>query len=390
MPGVRDLPSTSTMNGGAHSPREASAILAENAVQADRQASFPAESVAALHRAGLLNAACPTDYRGLGCTLEDLIQIGIELGRGCGSTAMIWAMHQVQVACLVRHAGGKVLDLLPSIVTGGTLVASVTSERGIGGSLRTSSAAVVPDGDLVRLEKRAPTVSYGQQAGAFLITARRTADAPATDQVAVYAAADQTSLTPAGPDWNPMGMRGTCSPGFDVVATVPAEHVLPVGFGEIAEATMVPLSHLLWTACWMGIATDAFRRAQSVVRQRTRSDGNHVEPRLAAAGAALAQTRALLTEAARRYQPIWADPAALGAHGGPALTLLLNDLKVLGSTSTVDVARSALEICGMAGYSEDGPLSVARHLRDLYSARLMIGNERLLSTNARLSLMKKV
>ena len=50
---------------------------------------------------------------------------------------------------------------------------------------------------------------------------------------------------------------------------------------------------------------------------------------------------------------------------------------------------TALEVCGMAGYAEAGPLSVARQLRDLYSARLMIGNERLLAANARLRLLKR-
>ncbi|HWS39617.1 MAG TPA: acyl-CoA dehydrogenase family protein [Actinoplanes sp.] len=377
----------------AHDPvqlaRKVSVLLAGNAPEVDCAASFPTESVAALHRAGLLNAACEKEYGGLGCTLEDLVQIGIELGRGCGSTAMTWAMHQVQIACLARHGGTGVRERLASIVADGTLVASVTSERGIGGSLRTSTAAIMPDGDLVRLEKHAPTVSYARHAGAFLVTARRAPDASPGDQIALYVDAEQASLVPAGSAWNPMGMRGTCSPGFTFAATAPATQVLPVNFGEIADATMVPLSHLLWAACWTGIAADAFRRAQSVVRQRTRNDESHTEPRLASASSALTQTRALLTEAIGRYRPIWADPTALGAHGGPALTVLLNNVKILASTLTVEVAQLSLEICGMAGYSEDGPLSVARHLRDLYSARLMIGNERLLSTNARLSLLQR-
>ena len=38
----------------------------------------------------------------------------------------------------------------------------------------------------------------------------------------------------------------------------------------------------------------------------------------------------------------------------------------------------------MAGYSEVGEFSVSRHLRDLYSARLMISNDRLGAVNAEL------
>ena len=44
---------------------------------------------------------------------------------------------------------------------------------------------------------------------------------------------------------------------------------------------------------------------------------------------------------------------------------------------------------GIAGYREDGELSVARHLRDVFSAKLMINNERIYATNAALLLVQK-
>jgi acyl-CoA dehydrogenase len=63
-------------------------------------------------------------------------------------------------------------------------------------------------------------------------------------------------------------------------------------------------------------------------------------------------------------------------------------LLVSVSQLAVDVAQTCLEICGMAGYQERSPQSIARILRDLYSARLMIGNERIMATNARLALAR--
>lgn len=360
--------------------------LSVHAATVDREAMFPAESVAALHEAGLLGAAVARRYGGAELSLHEQVGVARELGRGCAATAMVWAMHQVQIACVARHHGDdpELIATLTRFITAGTLIASITSEVGVGGSLRTSTAAVEIDGDRARLSKKAPTVSYGAHAGAYLVTARRNAEAESGDQVAVLADASLSELSPVGPGWNPMGMRGTCSPAFAFSATVPTSHVLPVGFDAIAAATMVPHSHILWAAVWIGIAADAFKRAQTAVRKRGSTD-----VRLADAARNLTQLEALLADSVRRYAPIWEDPAALDTLGGPGLTMQFNDLKVVVSRGAVDVVELALEICGMAGYAEAGPLSVARHLRDLYSARLMIGNERLVATNTQLALLKR-
>lgn len=367
-------------------------VLSEHSVDVDRYARFPAESISALHAAGLLGAAVASDLGGAGCSLASLTAISRALGAGCGASMMVWAMHQVQIACLARHHGGVsvLTDALSSYLSGGTLVASITSEVGIGGGLRTSAAAVIESHGTAQVDKQAPTVSYGAHAGAFLVTARRHADAAANDQVAVLVDRDDAELVPTGPPWNPMGMRGTCSPAYTFRASVDRARILPVPFDEVAAATMVPLSHILWSAGWIGIAADAFRRAQVSVRTRTRASGGGIDARLARAGQMLGQLDATLADTTRRYEPIWCDPAAVEHCGGPGLTMHVNDLKILASTQTVQIVELALEVCGMAGYAEDGPRSVARHLRDLFSGRLMIGNERLAATNAQLSLLRRV
>ena len=134
----------------------------------------------------------------------------LELGRHCASTAMIWAMHQIQVACLARHAGGseEVARTLRAVVEEQLLLASITSEAGVGGDLRQSVAAVTGAGNECTLTKRAPTVSYGLEADAYLVTARRSPDAASGDQVLVLVRRDQAALKPLAP-WDTLGMRGT-------------------------------------------------------------------------------------------------------------------------------------------------------------------------------------
>ena len=102
----------------------------------------------------------------------------------------------------------------------------MTSEVGTGGDMGKSVAAVEPGGRRARgFEKQAPTVSYGGYADDLLTTLRRSPDAEPGDQVAVLTRADQHELEQKG-TWDPLGMRGTCSPGYVVRATFAPEQVL--------------------------------------------------------------------------------------------------------------------------------------------------------------------
>ena len=64
-------------------------------------------------------------------------------------------------------------------------------------------------------------------------------------------------------------------------------------------------------------------------------------------------------------------------------------LKVSASTVVVDIVGRAMSICGMAGYKEDSPFSLGRHLRDAYGAALMVNNDRILGANAQMLLVHK-
>lgn len=144
--------------------------------------------------------------------------------------------------------------------------------------------------------------------------------------------------------------------------------MLPQPFSEIAARCMIPLSHLLWSAVWCGIAEDALRRSARYVRARLRGGVAAPNPRL---GWMYARNRTM-ADAVRQFATGYdRDPDAAN------LNLHANALKLQISADAVRVAEVALEVCGMAGYSEIGEFSVSRHIRDLLSAPLMISNDRL-------------
>jgi acyl-CoA dehydrogenase len=65
----------------------------------------------------------------------------------------------------------------------------------------------------------------------------------------------------------------------------------------------------------------------------------------------------------------------------------MNLLKVNASELAVATVMSAMQASGLAGYRNDGPFSVGRHLRDVLSSPIMISNDRILSNLAMASLL---
>jgi acyl-CoA dehydrogenase len=368
--------------------RIAEEVAALHADEVDRDARFPHETIDALKEAGVLGAMVPTALGGGGATLSEASAGVLALGRHCASSAMVLAMHHLQVACLVRHGrSDELCRLLGEVADRQLLLASATTEAGIGGRLRESSCALRVTGDRFELEKQAPVVSYGAHADAVLVTARRTPDSPPGDQVLVACVRPGVTLEQVG-EWQTLGLRGTCSPGFVVRAGGPVSMVLDDPFADIASATMLPYSHILWSHVWLGIASAAVSRAGALVRKKARQDPGTVPPgarRLAELGVTHQQLETLVRATLARY-----DEAAGGRRAESVNdAIALNALKVGAANLVVEVVSGALGICGMDGYRDGTPYSLGRQLRDAFGAALMVGNDRILGDNAQLLLIAK-
>jgi acyl-CoA dehydrogenase len=373
--------------------RLADDVAAPNADDVDRNARFPVEAVAAMREQGALSAFVPSELGGGGVSFEALASASFELGRRCGASAMAFAMHQIQIACIVRHPDNAPWfeDYLRDVVRERRLIASATSEAGTGGDMRRSVAAVTPaDNGFATFEKHAPTVSYGAHADDLFTTLRRAPDAEPNDQVIVLTRNDQMSLEQSG-TWDPLGMRGTCSPGYVVRARFPAEQVLPTPFPRVCAESMVPVSHILWSHLWLGIATDAFDRARAFVRAAARKQPGAPPPsaqRLSHLMSELSLLRAEVSSGLREFVEASEEPER-ECLSTMAAVLRFNNLKIAASEQAPRVCQGALGVCGIVGFKNDTPFSVGRHLRDSLSACLMVSNERIHQTNASLLLIAK-
>jgi acyl-CoA dehydrogenase len=368
-------------------------VAAKHADDVDAKARFPKETIDALRQAKLLSAAAPADLGGGGCGMQELSAMCTAIAQGCGSSGMVLAMHHIQVACVARHglSSPYFRKYLEELVEKQLLIGSITSEVGVWGDTRSSICAVLRDGGRFKLDKDATTASYAEHADDLLVTARRNQDAPQSDQVLVLVRQPDRTLTRTT-SWDTLGMRGTCSPGFKMTSTGPEEQVLPGSFADASAQTMVSYSHILWSAVWLGIASDAVARAAACVRAEARKNPGTVPPKavhLARLSADVQLLRNSVHGQAAEFDDIMSRPTGMEELLTVSWALKMNNIKVSSSEMAPRIVHDALQIIGIAAYKNDSKLSVGRQYRDSLSAALMISNDRIFGKTASLLLVHK-
>lgn len=366
--------------------------VAKYAEDVDQKARFPEESFTAIKSLNLMSAYVPVKFGGMGLNIEQISKICEVLALYCGSTAMVYSMHKIQVACIVHHCMGVQYfkDYVQKLVSEQRLIASATTEIGTGGDLLSSFCAVEEKDGRFDLTKKAPVISYGEAADDLMLTARRNPDAPNSDQVGILLTKEQYQLEPIS-GWDTLGFRGTCSSGFIVTASASIAQVNPVPFTEILSQTMHPFAHITWASLWSGICADAVDNARKFVKKAVRRNPD-MPPissiRLAEVTGALNNMRSIISTAITEYtRMLEIDDSDAFTNFG--FSTRINNLKISSSQLLIDIVGKAMMICGISSYRNDSELSLCRHIRDAYGASLMVNNDRILMHNATLVVMHK-
>jgi acyl-CoA dehydrogenase len=177
-------------------------------------------------------------------------------------------------------------------------------------------------------------------------------------------------------------MRGTCSAGFNLAATLEPGQVFPVPYHVIHGRTMMPVAHLTWSSVWAGIAAGALERSRRFVRMAAARSNGHLPP----GAAQLAQGTMTLRSLRHSILGTLATYQAALAQGDAIDTISvqseLNLLKVNSSELATATVLSALRATGLTGYRNDSEFSVGRYLRDVLSSSIMINNDRILANTA--------
>jgi acyl-CoA dehydrogenase len=354
----------------------------------DRLARFPAEAVAAIRSEKLLSALLPSALGGDDASLVDMVGAVRALATHCASSALVLAMHCIEVYNIARHGSTDALrSLARDISAEGLLLANANSEVGVGGDVGRSICALDNTTTPWTLEKHALAISYGESADVILMTARRDPDATETDQVFIAARREDLDLEPTS-EWDTLGLRGTCSRSFRLRARVDPDLVFPVAFSAIANDGSGQARQLLLSAVWVGLAEAAAATAHAYVRAAARRSIGTTPPsamRLAEIAADLEAGRSLLVAQAVRFG--WLEQKSDLENAG--FTIALRNLKVTTSTLAVRTSTAALGICGISGYKRDSEYTLDRIIRDAHGGIIMVSNDRYLADNAQLLLARK-
>lgn len=355
--------------------RDVSQHARGHARDVDQQARFPTEAFATLRERGFLGLAMRLASEYGDASISILGRITQILARGCSSTGLIYAMHQAQVMTLLRFAGRSHATWIDRIADEQLLLASVTSEISTGGDVTKSSCFVSHENASVSLKKATPAISYGGNADAFLVTARRSETAAAHDQVLVFCPRASVRLTQTS-EWDSLGMRGTVSNGYNLAFEGAPDLVLAEPFAEISSRALAPFSHLYWSFAWVGIAEACLSEAIVAARDQNADKERHYYDMC------LAELR-LRVNMMRQLAENFADSLASASIDLAAvITSHSNSLKVTCSKMLSSIAIASYGLVGFSAYA-DQHSSMARLLRDALSAPVMINNHRIMLHQAR-------
>lgn len=360
------------------------ARIVMDVAEADAADRFPAEAVSCLRSAGFFRYGVPTAFGGDDFTVDGFAAIAERLGSLCTSTAVIWAMHCQQVITLACADFPERAQVLARQLAYGPLIASVTTEY-------TSSNLVEPvtvahvEGERVRLQRRAPIVSYGREAERFLTTASLVDGEQSSPALLLIDRADG-DVSYQG-EWKSMGMRGTQSVPMAFDVSVPRGRVVAAPMGRLVARVFVPLGHLAYAAAWYGASKGAFGAVVRRLREKAASGAKNLNSeilraRLAHCRLKLHFMNCLVTSAVRRIECALADEAEAR---DVSFSVEINNAKLGASMLAFEVMDVLMELLGVAdGYLRTAPFPFERVYRDLRSASLMYHNDRLLSANGQL------
>jgi acyl-CoA dehydrogenase len=166
--------------------------------------------------------------------------------------------------------------------------------------------------------------------------------------------------------------------------------VLAAPFATIMNESQVPVSHVLWSHVWLGIATEAFERGRAFVRAAARRNPGAPVPAAVSLSRVMSELSMLRNEVRAGLQDFVAfDTADRASLQTLSSVLRFNNLKLAASEQAPRICMTVLEVIGIAAYKNDSPFAVGRQLRDTMSARLMVANERIHTVDAGLLMLAK-
>jgi len=332
-------------------------VLEAGAAEADDHDRFVAENYARLRAAGLVEAGVPVEHGGGGAEVAELAEMLRILARGCGSTALAFAMHTHQVAIPAwrwRHRQVAAMEpLLRRIAAERLVLLSSGGSDWIGGS---GEARRVEGGYRITARK---VFTSGAEAGDILMTGA-ILEEDGERSVLHFGAPMKAPEVRIEQTWRTLGMRGTGSNDVVIEDLFVADAAVPLkrkaGEWHPLFQIIATIAFPLIYGVYLGVAESARDIAVGLARKRPPSPhalalAGRMETALRAAQIAHG---AMLAEVARN------DPSEQSVN-----EVMIG--RTLVGENAIRAVELAMELAGGAGFYRAAGLE--RRFRDVQGAR---------------------
>ncbi len=337
--------------------REISGQIAACADQHDEADSFVEEGYDRLRQAGFFAAPVPADLGGGGASIATMCACIRILARGCGSTALVFAMHAhiVAVAAWRReHQGAPTEGLLKRVANEGLILVSSGGSDWLASG---GEAERVDGGYLIRARKG---FASGSPLGDLLVTSAVTQDPEMGPTVLHFALPLRGDGVSHQHTWHTMGMRGTGSNDVVYDAVFVADAAIsgkrPAGEWHMLFHVISKIAFALIYAAYAGLAEAARDKAVAMAANRA------PDPLIAQIAGELENELLTMQLAHRRAIEIAEDWAP-----GEATTSAALACRTLTGQHAIAAVSRAMELAGGQGFYRKAGLE--RMFRDVQAAR---------------------
>ena len=350
--------------------RVAEECLSPRAAFYDESGSHPVESWADLWKHGLLAAAAPEAFGGLGLDMPTYTAVIERLAYGCTNTAMTMHMHSVVMRFIDALATPQQkARFYAEVVNDGKLFASWGSEPGRRGGSRAARGTIVAPVDgryVINGVKHFCSMAGAAHRNMVHCDMEGSKDGDGFQLVLVPSGA--AGMETSG-EWNVLGMRATVSPTVTFRDCRVSEDALLGKPGMALEKGVTEGFGLGYAAVYLGAAQRALDHTVEFCKTNTvypatgpLSHNVVVQRSVAEMAIALEGARHMLYESAGRWEDAGPDDRRV----------LAARAKYAASRASLDVTSQCLQTVGGRAARKEMPLE--RIYRDVRTATLMPPN----------------
>lgn len=343
-------------------------VVATHAADVDASARFPAESIAALSRAGLLGLTLPTSHGGQGEGMRAFAAVTEELAAACGSTAMIYVMHTAAAQAIASAPALADRDaLLRGLASGEHLTTLAFSEKGSRSQFWAPVSQMQSGANGYTTSAEKSWVTSAAHAQSYVSSAQKPGAASPMESTVYLVRRDAAGVVRAGA-FNGLGLRGNDSAPVTLTDVAVAEGDLISALGDGATTMLTVVLP------WFSVGTAAMSNglARAAVGITTTHMGGTSFTHTGTALRDLPNLRARLAEMFSRTE----QSRALLGHtfdhiesASPAAPLYVLNARLAALQAASDVTDLGMKACGGAAFSKH--LGLERVFRDARAGWVM-------------------